>query len=86
MGHEELLAEALKTALADVSLEDLTEDLDEEPLVDADGDHVEIETVDTLADAGFMTSDKGVVVRLTDGSEFTVSITAYRPPRDGWRE
>lgn len=38
----------------------------------------------TLSSAGFMTSNSGVVLRLSDGSEFTVEIKAYRAPRGGW--
>ena len=86
--HEDVIEQALLQAMQEVDLEEVAAEIGGhlEVLRDSDGEPVEIAEVRKLHEAGFMTSNSGVVIRLTDGSEFTVSITAYRAPRRGWRE
>ncbi|RQX13425.1 hypothetical protein DDE19_26155 [Micromonospora ureilytica] len=78
MSHEEILERALRAAVEEINLEDVAEEAGAEPLTDEDGASTEVVEVLTLADAGFMTTDKGVSVRLSDGRQFTIEIKRYR--------
>lgn len=84
--HEDVIEKALLQAMQEVDLELVAGEHGERPLTDTAGEVVEIDDVVTLDRAGFMTSNRGVVLRLSDGSEFTVEVKAYRTPRGGWRE
>ncbi|SCG15552.1 hypothetical protein GA0070610_1786 [Micromonospora echinofusca] len=78
LSYEEILERALRVAVEDLDLETAAESIGDEPLVDNDDEPVEVREVQTLAGAGFMTRDNGVVLRLTDGREYTVTLNRYR--------
>ena len=78
LSYEEILERALLVALEGLDLEMAAESAGEEPLADSDGEPTEVREVQTLSDAGFMRTDNGVVIRLTDGREFTLSLKQYR--------
>ncbi|MEV0430383.1 hypothetical protein ACL02O_34110 [Micromonospora sp. MS34] len=79
LSYEEILERALLVAAETLELEEAAETIGDEPLRDErDGEPVEIREVQTLADAGFMTTDNGVVIRLTDGREYTLTLNRYR--------
>lgn len=48
---------------------------------DEDEDYldVEVNVIETYAEQGLLTSDKGLVVKLSDGRELHLTITAYKP-------
>lgn len=81
MTGEELLEQGLIEAIREMDLEHMAEEAGTEPLTDRDGETVDVDDVDALAARGFLTNDKGVWVRLSDGSEYQISIVAYRAPR-----
>jgi len=78
LSYEELLERALLVAVEELDLEEAAASMAEEPLTDDDKVEVEVREVQTLADAGFMTTDCGVVIRLTDGREYTLTLNRYR--------
>ncbi|MGW3610623.1 hypothetical protein ACWD6N_12145 [Micromonospora sp. NPDC005163] len=78
LSHEEILVRALQAAIEEIDLENVAEEAGAEPLADEDGAPTEVVEVLTLADAGFMTTDSGVSVRLSDGRQFTIEIKRYR--------
>jgi hypothetical protein len=78
MSYEEILERALLVACEALDLEMAAETVGEPPLTDDDKVEVEVREVQTLADAGFMTTDCGVVIRLTDGHEYTLTLKRYR--------
>jgi hypothetical protein len=45
---------------------------------DEDGP-VEVNVIETYAEQGLLASDKGLVVKLSDGGELHLTITAYTP-------
>lgn len=47
---------------------------------DEDGP-VEVNVIETYAEQGLLTSDKGLVVKLSDGRELHLTITAYGPAK-----
>lgn len=78
LSYEEILERALLVAAEELALEEAAESIGDEPLTDKDGEPVAVREVQTLADAGFMTRDNGVVIRLTDGREYTLTLNRYR--------
>lgn len=78
--HEEILESALVEALSEVDLDQVALDMAVEPISDAHGDAVSVDEVTTLAAAGFLTSNRGVVVRLSDGTELIVKVSVNRGP------
>ncbi|MCW3838517.1 hypothetical protein ONA70_00170 [Micromonospora yasonensis] len=78
LSYEEILERALMVALEGLDLEMAAESAGDEPLTDDDNEPVEMREIQTLADAGFMTRDNGVVIRLTDGREYTLTLNQYR--------
>ncbi|MFG3602563.1 hypothetical protein [Micromonospora chersina] len=79
LSYEEILERALLAAAEEIDLEMVAEEAGEAPLRDErDGEPVEIDSVVTLADGGFMTRDNGISIRLSDGREYTISINRYR--------
>lgn len=84
MDNPELLANVLRESLAEFDLSDFSEELTGQPHTDSDGDEVTIDEVVPLADAGFLTDSPGVVVRLSDGGEYTIEIRPYRLPRSAY--
>jgi hypothetical protein len=63
----------LTTLLLDVNLPGI---MDAE-----DGAPVEVNVIETYEESGLLTSDKGLVVQLSDGRELHLTITAYKPAR-----
>ena len=57
------------------SLADLASDLD----VSQEDDDLAIARVESYRDAGILTNNEGIVVELTDGSQFQVTIVRSRP-------
>jgi hypothetical protein len=47
-------------------------------LTDESGESVEVLSAVSFEDAGLLTSNRGVVVRLADGSEYQVTVTRSR--------
>ena len=45
---------------------------------DEDGDEETIRSIVTFADAGVLTSNSGLVVRLADGSEYQITVVRSR--------
>lgn len=80
LSHEELLERAMLEALPDLDLQDVAGSWGDAAPADRSGAAVSIEEVNTLEAGGFLTTDRGVSIRLSDGSEFVVKVTAYRPP------
>ncbi|WP_262285887.1 hypothetical protein [Micromonospora sp. MA102] len=78
LSYEEILERALLAAAEEIDLEMVAEEAGEEPLTDKDGAPVEIDETLSLEAGGFMTTDRGIVLRLSDGSQFTVEIKRYR--------
>ncbi|TDB80965.1 hypothetical protein [Micromonospora sp. KC721] len=78
LSYEEILERALLVAAEELALEQAAETIGEQPLTDDDREPVEVREVQTLADAGFMTLHNGVVIRLTDGREYTLTLNRYR--------
>lgn len=78
LSYEETLERALMVAVEGLDLEMAAESAGDEPLTDDDNEPVEVREIQTLADAGFMTRDNGVVIRLTDGREYTLTLNQYR--------
>ncbi|SCL43440.1 hypothetical protein [Micromonospora aurantiaca (nom. illeg.)] len=78
LSYEEILERALMVAVEGLDLEMAAESAGDEPLTDDDNEPVEVREIQTLADAGFMTRDNGVVIRLTDGREYTLTLNQYR--------
>ncbi|MBC9005796.1 hypothetical protein [Micromonospora aurantiaca (nom. illeg.)] len=78
LSYEEILERALLAVAEEIDLEMVAEEAGEEPLTEDDGAAVEINEVLSLEAGGFMTTDRGIVLRLSDGSQFTVEIKRYR--------
>ncbi|MEU0151490.1 hypothetical protein [Micromonospora fulviviridis] len=78
LSYEGILERALLAAAEEIDLEMVAEEAGEEPLTDKDGAAVEIDETLSLEAGGFMTTDRGIVLRLSDGSQFTVEIKRYR--------
>ncbi|MFU8849471.1 hypothetical protein ACNAW0_00530 [Micromonospora sp. SL1-18] len=79
LSYEEILERALRVAAEELALEEAAETIGDEPLRDErDGEPVEVREVQTLADAGFMGAENGIVLRLTDGREYTLTLNRYR--------
>jgi hypothetical protein len=57
--------------------------LEDNPSVETeDGDEMAVQSVSTFDDAGLLTRNKGLVIRLEDGSEFQVTIVQSQRARD----
>ncbi|WP_349876226.1 hypothetical protein ABIH81_18970 [Micromonospora sp. HUAS YX12] len=78
LSYEEILERALLAVAEEIDLKTVAEEAGEEPLTEDDGAAVEIDEVLSLEAGGFMTTDRGIVLRLSDGSQFTVEIKRYR--------
>jgi hypothetical protein len=80
MEQDEAIEQALLTALAETDFDDLAYAAGTGPWLGADDQPLTIERVATLADGGYLTTDHGVAVELSDGSVWTVRIGCHRPP------
>jgi hypothetical protein len=69
------LATATEEALTDLILGGDLGITDDEDLP------VEADIIETYAEAGLLTRDKGLIVKLSDGRELHLTITAYGPAR-----
>ena len=78
--HEALLQTLLIHLLRTDDLEQLCDDADLPVLVDADGDPVRVASVRSYRDAGVLTLDCGVLLELSDGSAFGLTVTVSRLP------
>jgi hypothetical protein len=81
-GHEEMLQAVLLHLLTAEAgdLADLCEVAGVRAVSDADGQPVHINTARTYQDAGILTLDRGVWIKLSDGSEFGFTISVGRRP------
>ncbi len=83
--HERVLEALLTEALCSTGVEDFMQAAaaaQVHPLVDPDGEtETEIAGSLTFEDADVLTRDRGLVVTLTDGSEFQITIVRSRNPR-----
>lgn len=50
---------------------------------DEDGNGPEVNTTETFEEALLLTSDKGLVLEMSDGAQVHLTITAYVPVRKG---
>jgi hypothetical protein len=74
MTSDDRLAENLEAVLTTLLL-----DVNLPGIADADdGLPVEVNVIETYAEAGLLTSDKGLVVSLSDGREVRLTISAYK--------
>ena len=87
--HETVLQAVLRSVLTSDDLDRLCEDAGTAVLLDAHGHPLEVRSAHTYADAGVLTLDRGVLLELSDGSRFglTISVasrghgdTTVRPP------
>ena len=80
--HEEILQAATRHLLTGGDLEGLCAELGLPTLVEADGEPVTVAAAHIYRDAEVLTTDRGVLVELSDGSAFGLSISVSRRPRD----
>jgi hypothetical protein len=81
-GHEQILQAVVRHALTAEDLAQLCEAAETPTLVDAAGSPVTITAARTYRDAGVLTLDPGVLLELSDGSQFGLTITVSRRPSD----
>ncbi len=79
-GHEEILQAVVRHVLTADDLDQLCDDAGIPALVDACGQPVTITDAHTYRDAGVLTLDRGVLVELSDGSQFGLTISVSRRP------
>jgi hypothetical protein len=75
----ELLEAILVAAIADLDLADRLEEL-ALPALATTGEPVCVTGTATFTDEGILTLDRGIVVRLSDGSQYTLTIHCYQRP------
>jgi hypothetical protein len=80
--HEDTLQAALVAAFTGdyADLTDLCEDAGLPALRDADGHEVTVSAAHTYRDAGVLTTNRGVVLDLSDGSQFQLTVVISRSP------
>ncbi|WP_028188846.1 hypothetical protein [Salinispora pacifica] len=78
--HEGLLERLLRHLLSGNDLDELCEEAALPVLMEHTGGPLYVREVVTYGDAGVMTLNRGVVIRLSDGSEFQLSIVTSRRP------
>lgn len=80
--HEGILEAVIREMLLDggQSFAEWAEQADAAKLYDRDGEDVYPQSAQTFEAAGVLTQDRGVMVRMSDGSEFTLTIGRYRNP------
>ena len=64
-------ADLLMQGIASIDLYGLSED--------EDGNEPEVNVSETYKEAGVLTSDKGLVLSMSDGAQVRITITAYVP-------
>jgi len=72
--NETEMQDALKTLLEEIAYMDA----DDRGRFGVPDELADIENVNTFADAGLMTNNAGVVLKLADGSEFQVAVVQSR--------
>lgn len=70
-GYAELFTEILGNLVGPADLTGLP--------TDEDGNPPEVNTRETYTEAGLMTSDKGLVLYLSDGAQVHLTVSAYVP-------
>jgi hypothetical protein len=83
--HEDLLERLLRHLLSGDDLDEICEEAGLPVLMNSTGEPVYVREVVAYGDAGVMTLDRGVVIRLSDGSEFQLGIVASRRPDSPFR-
>jgi hypothetical protein len=80
-GHEEILQAVIRHVLTADDLDQLCDAAGTPTLIDAGGSPVTITAARTYHDAGVLTLDPGVLLELSDGSQFGLTITVSHRPR-----
>jgi hypothetical protein len=82
-GHEEILQAVLIHLFTGdaAELEDLCAEAGLPVLIDADGSSVYVSDARTYRDAQVLTLDRGVLIELSDGSQFGLTLSISRRPR-----
>jgi hypothetical protein len=78
--HEHLLERLLRHLLSSDDLDALCADAGLPVLIDSNGQPVYMRDAASYVDAGVMTLNHGVAIRLSDGSEFQLTIVTSRRP------
>ena len=78
--HEETLQALVRHLLTADDLDQLCDDAGIPALVDAGGTPVSITNAHTYRDAGVLTLDGGVLLELSDGSQFGLTVSISRRP------
>ena len=83
MEHREILEGILESVLGTIDLEVAAKEAGYDVMVDAEGRPITMKDVQFLANWRPPRNTCGVFLRLSDGSEFTVSLDAHRMPGGG---
>jgi hypothetical protein len=78
--HEEILQALIRHLLTTGELHELCDEADLPTLIDGHGKPVSVRSAATYRDAGVLTLDRGVLVELSDGSAFGLTICVSRRP------
>ncbi|MEH1014588.1 hypothetical protein V6U90_15940 [Micromonospora sp. CPCC 206060] len=78
LSFDEILERALLLVAEDLDLETAAVTADDRPLIGEDGEPIEVSEVQTLADAGVMCSNNGLLIRCTNGAEYTLTLNRRR--------
>jgi len=70
-GYAGRFTELLAEGIASIDLYGLSED--------EDGNEPEVNVTETYEEAGVLTSDKGLMLSMSDGARVRITITAYVP-------
>jgi hypothetical protein len=79
-GHEEFLQAIVLHVFNADALDQVCDDAGIPALLDAGGQPVTISDARTYHDAGVLTRDRGVLVDLSDGSQFGLTVSVSRRP------
>ncbi len=77
---EELLEAVLTSTLRNIELDEVCTEIGLPVLTLHSGEPVDIAEVHTFGEVGMLTLDRGVYLRLSDGSVFVLTIGVYRRP------
>lgn len=80
VAHEEMLQRLLQQLLSSDDLDELCADAGLPVFIDRDGQPVYVREAALYDDAAVMTLNRGLVIRLSDGSEFQLTIVTSRHP------
>src|SRR5262249_12523553 len=82
-GHEEFLQAIVLHVFNADALDQVCDDAGIPALLDAAGQPMTITDARTYRDAGVLTRDRGVLVKLSDGGQFGLTVTVSRRPSGG---